>query len=73
MAGTVVGSEDRLQAFNVRLVSGRDPQPGEPHSALEALRAIERERGPGAVTPRMREIAERIHAAELEDARAALA
>jgi hypothetical protein len=67
----MVGSEDRLRAFNERLAAGRDPEPGEPHSALEALRAIEADKGPGAVTPRMLEIAQRIHAAELEDARAA--
>lgn len=71
MAGTMVGSDDRLRAFNERLVAGRDPQPGEPHTALEALEAIEAERGPDAVTPRMREIARRIHAAEIDDARSA--
>lgn len=71
MAGTMVGSEDRLQAFNERLAAGRDPEPGEPHTALEALEAIGAERGPDAVTPRMREIARRIHAAELDDARSA--
>jgi len=69
MAGTMVGRDDRLRAFNERLVAGRDPEPGEPHTALEALEAIEAARGPGVATPRMREIARRIHAAELDDAR----
>jgi hypothetical protein len=73
MEGTVVGREDRLRAFNERLAAGRDPQPGEPHTALEAIRALEAARGPGAVTPRMREIAQRIHDAELADAQSAVA
>jgi hypothetical protein len=71
MAGTIVDRDDQLRAFNERLVAGRDPQPDEPHTALEALDAIETVRGPDAITPRMREIARRIHAAELDDARSA--
>ena len=69
----MLGREDRLRAFNERLAAGRDPRPGEPHSALEALNVIEAEKGPEAVTPRMREIARRIHEAELADARSAVA
>ena len=67
---TVVDKVARLRAFNARLAAGRHPKPGQPHTALEALWVIEADKGLDALTLRLREIAQRIHDAEVADAAA---
>ncbi len=67
-----VKQQDRLAAFNRRLASGESPLPGEPHSALEAVEALAAAKDCETFSSEVWDIARRIHAAEVDDARGAI-
>ena len=71
MAETTMRNQERLQAFQKRVAAGEPPRPGEPHTALEAVAALEAEGH--SFDPSFVAILAEINEREIDAARSAVA